>query len=65
MKSWKTTVLGVIAGLSLILPQIAAALDSDPATVFSLEAVIAGLGAMGIGIAARDNNKSSEQVGAK
>ena len=34
LKSWKTTALGFIGGLMMILPQIQAILDDDPETVF-------------------------------
>jgi len=64
MKSWKTTTAGIVAGLAVILTQVAYLLDADPETVFSLEAVIAALGVMGIGWFARDNNVTSEQAGA-
>jgi hypothetical protein len=64
MKSWKTTAAGIVAGLAVILTQVAYLLDADPETVFSLEAVIAALGVMGIGWFARDNNVTSEQAGA-
>jgi len=65
MSSWKTTVLGVIGGLILILTQASNLLDNDPATLFELSQFIAGLGMLGVGWFARDNNKSSEDVGAK
>lgn len=63
-KSWKTTIMGIITGLMMILPQLKAAIDSNPETVFNLDLVLAGLTAMGIGWFARDNNRSSHQVGA-
>jgi len=62
--SWKTTTAGIVAGLAVILTQVAYLLDADPETVFSLEAVFAALGVMGIGWFARDNNVTSEQAGA-
>ena len=63
--SWKTTSAGVLAGIAIIATQVSYVLDADPATVFSLEAVFGALGMIGIGFFARDNNVSSEQVGAK
>lgn len=63
--SWKTTSAGVLAGIAIIATQVSYLLDADPATVFSIEAVFAALGMIGIGFFARDNNVSSEQVGAK
>ncbi len=65
MKSWRTTVLGFVAGISLILVQITNVLDDDPATIFELSQVFAGLAALGIGIFARDNNVTSKAAGAE
>lgn len=62
LKSWKTTALGIIAALLLILPQIQAMLDADPATVASWEAFATGLGILGIGAFAKDGDKSTEDV---
>jgi hypothetical protein len=65
MKSWKTTVLGILAGITVISTQLTALLDNDPSTEFQLGLVLAALGTMGIGLFARDNDKSSEEAGAK
>ncbi len=62
LKSWQTTLLGVIAALVLILPQLQAVLDADPATVASWEAIATGLGMLGIGAVAKDGDKSTEDV---
>jgi len=50
----KTTLTGFFAGLALIIGEINNHFDNDPATVFSLEVFLAGLGAIGIGYFARD-----------
>lgn len=63
LKSWKTTLLGVVAGLMLLLPQVKAVLDDDPKTVIDYNIVVAALGTMGIGVAAKDGDKTSEDVG--
>lgn len=63
-KSWKTTVAGITAGTAIILSQVSYLFDADPATVFSVEAVISALGLIGIGFFARDNSVTSEQAGA-
>lgn len=65
MASWRTTVLGIIAGLMLLLPQIGAVVDDDPQTNPQWEQIIAALSAMGIGVSARDNKVASERAGAK
>jgi hypothetical protein len=64
LKSIKTTIAGVIAGLLIILPQLQNLLDADPATLCSWEAIATGLAVMGIGILARDGNLTSKDVGA-
>ena len=63
MKSWKTTALGILTGAGILITQAVAVLDSDPLTVLSIEAVFAGLAAMGIGFFARDNDVSSVKAG--
>jgi len=65
MKSWRTTILGVVTGVGLLVAQVAAFLDTDPSTVASLEGVLAALAVMGLGIVARDNGVTSEKAGAK
>lgn len=65
MNSWKTTLLGIAAAAIILATQAIALLDSDPATVFELSAVFAALAIFGVGAAARDNDKSSEDVGTK
>ena len=56
LKQIHTTIMGVIAGLLIILPEIAAALDGNPETGLSITAVLAGLAIMGIGTAAKDGD---------
>ena len=64
-KSWKTTAAGIAAIVAAVALAISHQFDSDPATVADWSAVITALTA-GIGLVlARDNDKSSEQVGAK
>lgn len=54
--------LGIIGALVLILPQILALLDGDPETVMSWEIVTTGLGMLGLGVFAKDGDKSTEDV---
>lgn len=63
MKSWKTTGAGIGAILVAVGSALTAMFDGDPATVADWGAVVAAVIA-GIGlIAARDNDKSSQDVG--
>lgn len=62
LKSWKTTALGFLGGLMLVIPQIQAMLDDDPETVFVKSVFMAGLAMMGFGFAAKDGDKSTEDV---
>lgn len=65
VKSWKTTAAGALAGVAVIAHQLAALLDNDPATVFSVEGLLTGFGLIGVGLFARDSNVTSEQAGLK
>lgn len=63
-KSWKTTVAGIGAILAAIGTALHAQFDIDPATVADWSLVISTTIA-GVGLLfARDNDKSSESVGA-
>jgi len=66
MKSWKTTVCGILgvvtAGITLIATPL---LDADPETLPNWGAFGAAIAAaLGL-IFARDNDRTSEQAGAK
>lgn len=63
--SWKTTVLGVGTILGTVGNFIVYNLDADPNTDMPIGILISGVTA-GVGlIMARDNDKKSEDVGAK
>lgn len=65
MKSKETTIAGVLAAIALIFGQAANLLDDDPTTTLEMSVVLAAIGII-IGFwRARDNNQSSEKVGAK
>jgi hypothetical protein len=59
MKSWKTTLGGLLSSLGLLGTQ-----HPDPA-VAKFGAALAAFGTLLTGAAARDNGVSSEQAGAK
>jgi len=63
VRSYRTTLLGIIAALLLLLPQIQAALDDDEATVPDWDQVKIALAMLGIGVVAKDGHKKSEDVG--
>ena len=62
LKSLKTTILGIAVGMAILAPQIVNLLDGDEGTIFSVKLFLAGLAAMGFGIAAKDGDKSTEDV---
>ena len=65
MKSWKTTVAGILTALIPALTAASAFLDNDPLTIPDWGLAIAGITA-GLGLLfARDNNVTSEGAGAK
>ena len=64
MKSWKTTLAGIAAIVAAVATAVSAQFDNDTATVPDWTLVI-GMITAGVGLVlARDNDKTSEQVGA-
>mgnify|MGYP003319794983 CR=1 FL=1 len=64
VRSWRTTVAGSIAGLTMLLPQIEILTDGDATTTADWNVIMLGL-AIVLGFAsARDNNKTSRAAGA-
>ena len=62
IKSWRTTALGVIGGLIIIMPELRALVDGNEGTVADLDTLASGLLiAFGFGMA-RDNSVSSERA---
>lgn len=63
--SWKTTVAGVATALGVVATAVGQYFDADPLTNPDWKVVgLALVAAWGL-ISARDNDKSSEQVGAQ
>ena len=62
LKSINTTITGILAGIAMLIPQIQNSLDGDPTTTLSETVVISALALMGLGIASKDGDKSSEDV---
>lgn len=59
--SWQTTLFGILAAAGLAMSQ-----GANPGSWLHLIGqVLAVVGTGGIGVTARDNNKSSEDVGVK
>ncbi len=65
LRSWITTLSGIVTMLALLLPEIQSILDDDPTTNPNMQMIMAAFGVGGLGVAARDGNKSSKSVGAK
>ena len=63
--SWKTSVAGVVAGLMVILPEVQSILDADPATNPDWNLIVAGITVILGFAAARDGDKSSQDVGVR
>lgn len=57
--SWKTTVCGLLGAIGTYLQTV-----KDPAWLSTLGQILIAVGVGGIGLFGRDDNKSSEQVGA-
>jgi len=65
MNSWKTTVAGISVILSAVATAVQLLFDGDPQTNPDFNILAAQI-ATGVGLlVARDNSKSSEQVGAR
>jgi hypothetical protein len=62
--SWKTTALGICVLLSAVGTAGKALLDGDSTTAVDINSVIAALTGLGL-ILARDDNKTSKDVGAE
>ena len=68
LRNWRTTVLGVISGLLIVLHALQAFLDDDPATVPDWGAAIEAISGIVLAVAllfTRDANVTSEESGAK
>lgn len=61
MKSWRTTLAGVLLIVGSIAMQLYYLFDGDPATKFSIEAVMGVLAGAGL-FTARDNSVTSEEA---
>lgn len=57
--SYKTTIFGIIGAIGAYLITV-----KDPAWMSTLGGILAAIGTFGVGSMARDNDKSSEDVGA-
>lgn len=60
MKSWKTTVAGLIGAIGLYLSK-----QADPSWLHNVGDILAMAGTAAAGFFARDNGVTSEQAGAK
>jgi hypothetical protein len=68
MGSWKTTVCGVCGIVAAIAVGVKAVLDGDPNTSIDIGSIVTAIAVLAPSIAAifaRDNDKSSEDVGVK
>lgn len=63
VRSWKTTLAGIVAAVLILLGEAQSVLDDKPETKINWEAVATAAAVLGIGLFARDSNVSSEQSG--
>lgn len=63
--SWKTTVAGILAAVSILCAQAGTLLDDNKDTNPSFSEIFAAFGLLGLGIASRDGDVSSENAGLK
>jgi hypothetical protein len=63
--SWKTTLSGIFAALAIALEDLGFLLDGDPSTVCEWSNVTGAAFIILLAILARDDDRSSEDVGAK
>lgn len=64
-KSWRTTTAGILALIASLIPSVIALIDGDPATVIDTNEIgsaIMGFFVAYMGVAARDNKVTSENV---
>lgn len=62
LKSWKTTLVGWLTGITIIVPELIAYLDTNPETIMDLPTLLTGVAIFGIGTLAKDGDKSTEDV---
>lgn len=60
MKSWKTTLFGLIGAIGAFLVTV-----QDPAWLHLVGQVLNGVALVGLGASARDNKVTSQDVGAR
>lgn len=63
--SWRTAIIGVATFLCVLGDNLIGLVDGDPGTSFELDEIMAAIGIMLAGFAARDNSVSDEKAGAK
>lgn len=61
MKSWQTTTFGILGAVGSAV----ALVEGLPAWVYPVGKLLTALGVAGLGMAARDHDKSSEDAGIK
>ncbi len=64
-KSWRTSMSGVLFGLTMLFGQLQTLLDDDPTTNPEYTVVMGAFGLMAVGFNARDEVVTSEQAGLK
>lgn len=64
LKSWETTLAGILAFVAIVSVQVGFAFDTDPLTKIDWSVVVSAAGVLWLGLTARDGKVTSEQAGA-
>jgi len=60
IKSWKTSLAGVLAALALVEPHLQALLDNNPDTAPDYNVIVTGIFMIVYALSAKDGDKSTE-----
>jgi hypothetical protein len=63
--SWKSTLVGFLIALQLIVPQLMNVIDGNPETIVDWNTIIMSIETFIFGVILRDNDVDSETAGVK
>lgn len=62
MKSWRSSILGILILISVVSTQLVNILDADPSTVFNWESIAAALAGVGLLFTADHTNTNKGET---